>query len=46
MKKIIFIFIFIAIIQQIFVCFQMKNADNLKPQDLYEITLIKNGVAR
>ena len=46
MKKILLIFIFIAIIQQIFVCFQMKNADKITPQNLYEITLIKNGVAR
>ena len=46
MKKILLIFIFIAIIQQIFVCFQMRNIDDIKPQTLYEITLIKNGVAR
>ena len=46
MKKIIFIFIFIAIVQQIFVSFQMKNADKITPQQMHEITLIRNGVAR
>ena len=26
--------------------FQMRNCDSISPEQMYEITLIKNGVAR
>ena len=46
MKKILIAFVFIAIIQQLFISFQMRNIDDLNPNDLYEIVLQKNGVTK
>lgn len=47
MKFILIIsFILIVIGQSVLYNYQMKNIDKISPQQMYEITLIKNGVPR
>lgn len=39
-------FILIVIGQSVLYNYQMRNVDNVSPQQMYEITLVKNEVAR
>ena len=43
MKKILLLALIIGLFQM-FSAYQMRNADKVTPNQMYEITLIKNGV--
>lgn len=43
MKKILLLVLIITL-SQMFSAYQMRNADKNNPNQMYEITLIKNGV--
>ena len=44
MKKIILIALILIIAQQILFSYQMRNVNNVTPEQMYEITIEKNGV--
>lgn len=46
MKKFLLIALILIIAQQILFTYQTRNIDKVSSEELYEIALIKNGVAR
>jgi hypothetical protein len=46
MKLLIGLLVLVAIGQSVLFHFQMKSVSKVSPEQMYEITLIKNGVAR